>query len=182
MRTISADIVIDAPAPEIWDVLADFRRYREWNPFIREAEGSAVPGRRIAIRVHQLDRRPSTFKPRILVAEPGRELRWRGHVIAPGVFDGEHAFELAPVGGGAVRVTQSETFSGLLVPFFGALIEATADRFDALNHALKARVESCDRPQSRSAHDGNSAHEADGAHEAERPAPARARSNGADAV
>jgi hypothetical protein len=141
MRTISADIVIDAPAREIWDVLADFRRYSEWNPFIREAEGSATPGERITIRVHQLDRKPSTFKPRILAAEPGRELRWRGHVIAPGVFDGEHSFALAPVDGGAVRVTQSETFTGLLVPFIGGLIDATADRFDALNHALKERVE-----------------------------------------
>lgn len=141
MRTISADIVIDAPAREIWDILADFHRYAEWNPFIRKAEGSATPGERITIRVHQLDRKPSTFKPRIVAAERGRELRWRGHVIVPGVFDGEHAFELAPAGDGAVRVTQSETFSGLLVPFIGGLIDATVDRFDALNNALKARVE-----------------------------------------
>jgi len=142
MRTISADIVIDAPARDIWDVLADFRRYAEWNPFIRRAEGSATPGERITIRVHQLDRKPTTFKPRIVAAEPGRELRWRGHVLAPGVFDGEHAFELTPVGGG-VRVTQSERFSGLLVPFIGGLIDATVDRFDALNNALKERVEAC---------------------------------------
>jgi len=141
MRTISAEIVIDAPAREIWDVLADFRRYSEWNPFIRRAEGSATPGQRITIRVYQLDRKPSTFKPRILAAEPGRELRWRGHVIAPGVFDGVHSFELVPAEGGGVRVTQSETFSGLLVPFIGGLIDATVDRFDALNSALKSRVE-----------------------------------------
>ena len=140
MRTISADIVIDAPAREIWDVLADFPRYAEWNPFIRRAEGSATPGERITIRVHQLDRKPSTFKPRIVAAEPGRELRWRGHVLAPGVFDGEHAFELVPVGAG-VRMVQSERFSGLLVPFIGGLIDATLDRFDALNNALKERVE-----------------------------------------
>lgn len=141
MRTISADIVIDAPAQEIWDVLADFRRYAEWNPFIRKAEGSATPGERITIRVHQLDRKPNTFKPRIVAAEPGRELRWRGHVITPGVFDGEHVFELTQLDGGAVRVTQSETFSGLLVPFIGGIIDATVDRFDALNNALKERVE-----------------------------------------
>ena len=140
MRTISADIVIDAPARDIWDVLADFPRYGEWNPFIRRAEGAATPGERITIRVHQLDRKPSTFKPRILVAEPGRELRWRGHVLAPGVFDGEHAFELAPAVGG-VLVTQSERFSGMLVPFLGGLIDATVDRFEALNKALKQRVE-----------------------------------------
>lgn len=141
MRTISAEIVIDATADEIWGILADFRRYSEWNPFIRQAEGRAAPGERITIRVHQLDRKPSTFKPRILAAKPGRELRWRGHVLAPGVFDGEHAFELTPLEGGAVRLTQTETFSGLLVPFLGSLIEATVDRFRALNNALKARVE-----------------------------------------
>ena len=142
MRTISADIVIDANAAEIWDTLADFGRYSEWNPFIREARGSAVPGERIVIRVHQADKRANTFKPRILAADPGRELRWRGHVIAPGVFDGEHAFKLTPVDGGAIKVTQSETFSGLLVRFSSGVIDATVDRFHDLNKALKARVES----------------------------------------
>jgi hypothetical protein len=140
MRTISADIVIEATADRVWETLADFPRYVEWNPFIREAAGRAAPGGRITVRIFRDERKASTFKPRIVAAAPGRELRWLGHVLVPGVFDGEHSFELTPVEGGT-RVVQSERFSGVLVPFMGKVIEDTVDRFHALNRALKRRVE-----------------------------------------
>ncbi|HLK42980.1 MAG TPA: SRPBCC domain-containing protein [Thermoleophilia bacterium] len=140
MRTISADIVIEATADRVWETLADFSRYVEWNPFIREAAGRAAPGERIRVHVFRDEQTANTFRPRIVVAAPGRELRWLGHVLVPGVFDGEHSFELTPVDGGT-RVVQSERFSGVLVPLMGKLIEDTVERFHALNRALKQRVE-----------------------------------------
>ncbi|HEV3169121.1 MAG TPA: SRPBCC domain-containing protein [Actinocrinis sp.] len=140
MRTISADIVIEATADRVWETLADFPRYVEWNPFIREAVGRAVPGERITVRIFRDEQKANTFRPRIVVAAPGRELRWLGHLLVPGVFDGEHSFELTPVDGGT-RVVQSERFSGALVPLMGKVIEDTVDRFRALNRALKRRVE-----------------------------------------
>ena len=35
-----------------------------------------------------------TMHPTVPVAEPGRELRWLGRLGLPGVFDGEHRFEI----------------------------------------------------------------------------------------
>jgi len=35
-----------------------------------------------------------TFRPTILKAEPNRELRWLGHLLVPGLFDGEHIFTI----------------------------------------------------------------------------------------
>ena len=35
-----------------------------------------------------------TFKPVLLTVKPARELRWRGSLVLPGVFDGEHSFLL----------------------------------------------------------------------------------------
>jgi hypothetical protein len=140
MRTISADIVIEATTDRVWETLADFSRYVEWNPFIREAAGRAAPGERIRVHVFRDEQKANAFRPRIVVAAPGRELRWLGHVLVPGVFDGEHSFELTPVEGGT-RLVQSERFSGVLVPFMGKLIEDTVERFHALNRALKQRVE-----------------------------------------
>jgi hypothetical protein len=45
-------------------------------------------------------RRPTTFRPRVLEAEPARRLRWLGHLLVPGLFDGEHRFTIEPAGPG----------------------------------------------------------------------------------
>jgi hypothetical protein len=33
------------------------------------------------------------FRPTVLKAEPPRELRWLGHFVFRGIFDGEHIFQ-----------------------------------------------------------------------------------------
>jgi len=38
-----------------------------------------------------------TFRPTILKAEPERELRWLGRLLLPGLFDGEHVFEIEQI-------------------------------------------------------------------------------------
>ena len=43
------------------------------------------------------------FKPRVLKAEPNRELRWLGHLGIPGLFDGEHIFTIEPLDQERVR-------------------------------------------------------------------------------
>jgi hypothetical protein len=34
----------------------------------------------------------------VLEVVPGRTLRWLGHLLVPGIFDGEHYFEIEPLG------------------------------------------------------------------------------------
>jgi hypothetical protein len=81
-----------------------------------------------------------TFSPTVLAARPGKELRWRGRLLLPGIFDGEHCFELEERGGTCV-FRQLERFSGLLVPLLGGALDATERGFAAMNIALKRRVE-----------------------------------------
>jgi hypothetical protein len=47
---------------------------------------------------------------------PAGRLRWLGHVLLPGLFDGDHSFAIEPLGDRRVRVTQQEQFRGMLVP------------------------------------------------------------------
>jgi len=140
VREISAAVDIAATPDDVWDVLTDFDRYPEWNPFIREASGEARVGATLTLRMFPAHGRPTTFRPRVLAAEPGRELRWLGRLVLPGIFDGEHRFELRSAGG-VTRVVQSERFRGLLVPFVGKIINNTTENFRRLNDALKSRVE-----------------------------------------
>ena len=83
-----------------------------------------------------------TFRPTVLKAEPNRELRWLGHLLISGLFDGEHSFTIEPLGESRVRFTQREVFTGLLVPLFARGLDTDTWRgFEEMNLALKARAE-----------------------------------------
>lgn len=82
-----------------------------------------------------------TFKPRVLTAD-GQELRWRGRFIFPGLFDGEHYFQIVEIAPGRVRFDHGERFSGIFLPITRSRIHPnTRLSFDAINAALKARAE-----------------------------------------
>jgi len=140
MRTISAVVDIAAAPQQVWTVLADLDAYQEWNPFIQSASGQLTEGSRLTLRMVPAHGRALTFRPRVLAAQPGVLLRWVGRLIVPGIFDGIHQFALEDLGG-HTRLTQSETFRGVLIPFTGKTITRTKSDFRALNQALKRRVE-----------------------------------------
>lgn len=141
MREISTAIDIQASPEEVWAVLVNFAGYAAWNPFIREGSGEAAVGSKLNLRMFPENGRPMTFKPEVLAAEPGKVLKWVGHFIVPGLFDGTHEFALTATPDGGTHLVQSESFKGLLVPFLGKMIEGTRRNFDNLNEALKKRVE-----------------------------------------
>lgn len=138
---IRSETQIGANAEEVWGVLTDFAAYGAWNPGMEHVEGEAVVGSRLSIAFALNGRRTMKMRPTVLVADPGRELRWLGRLLMPGVFDGEHRFEIHEDDPGHVRFVQGERFRGLLVPFLRKLIEVdTAATFVAVNEALAARV------------------------------------------
>lgn len=139
-HAVTTTIDIAAAPQSVYAVLTDVEAYDQWNPFIVEAAGTVAPGERLRLRMAPAQGRAMTFKPKVLVAEPARELRWLGSLGVRGIFDGEHSFTLTPTTTGT-RLTQSETFRGVLVPFLGSLIERTEGDFDRLNAALKRRAE-----------------------------------------
>lgn len=139
-RTIQTEVVINASAFKVWQVLTDFEEYPQWNPFIHQVTGAALPGQQLMIELN-LGGRTITFRPTILVVQPERELRWIGRLFIPGIFDGEHSFVIEPQGESRVRFVQSETFRGILVPFTGVILSETDQGFGEMNQALKERVE-----------------------------------------
>jgi hypothetical protein len=141
VRTIEAGIDIAAPRWRVWQVLTDVDRYPAWNPFITSVEGVLREGSKLRVRIEPPGRKGMTFEPTVVALAQEKELRWLGRLLMPGLFDGEHAFGLEELAEGC-RFRQTERFSGILVPLFGAgLPEATRRGFEAMNAALKARAE-----------------------------------------
>jgi hypothetical protein len=141
-RELESEVKVQASPERVWEVLTDFAAYPDWNPFIVQAGGRAAPGSRLELRMRLPGRRPTTFRPQVLEAEPARRLRWLGHLLVPGLFDGEHRFTIEPAGPGRARMTQRETFRGLLAPLLLAFIAGpTLEGFRQMNRALQARAE-----------------------------------------
>jgi hypothetical protein len=139
--SISTVAEIAAPPSRVWSVLVDLPAYREWNPFIVEASGRVAEGETLSLRMALPGRDPMTIRPRLLVVEPERELRWKGKLLLPGLFDGEHAFVLTSLEGGRTRVDHWERFSGVLLPIARSLVyDDTVAAFQLLNDALATRA------------------------------------------
>jgi hypothetical protein len=141
-RELITQIEIDAPAQVVWEILVDFERHPEWNPFIEEIAGEASRGSRLSLTVRPPGGHATSFAPTVLAADEARELRWLGRVGLPRIFDGEHRFVLEPLGTGRVRLVHAERFRGILVPLlWRSLATRTREGFEQMNRALKERAE-----------------------------------------
>ncbi len=139
---IRTSILIHATPDKAWRVLMDFENYPNWNPFIKSIAGKAEKGGRLVVRIEPPDANGMTFKPTVLATLPNQQFRWIGRLLFPGLFDGEHIFELTGHGNGTTTLVQRERFRGILVPFFKKMLNNNTLRgFEMMNIALKARVE-----------------------------------------
>jgi hypothetical protein len=140
--TVTRSTDIAASAARVWAVLTDLHAYDHWNPEITDAKGQVAKDATLTLRIHS-DSGTDPVRPTVTVAEPGRELRWQSdfHEIG-GLADGEQRFTIEAAGPDRVRFTQAQTFRGIAVPFMHGTLAASCSRFDAMNAALKERVES----------------------------------------
>ena len=143
MKQISTEIEINAPIETVWTILTDFDKYPEWNPFIKSVEGEVKEGLVFKVKLQQPGSKPMLFKPKCIKLEKNKEFRWLGHLLFPGIFDGEHIFQLESLDTNKTKFTQSEHFKGLLVPlFWGQLDTKTRKGFELMNEKLKELAES----------------------------------------
>ena len=141
MKEVSTEVEIDASAERVWQVLTDFPSFPEWNPLILGFEGGPGAAARVAVQLKGIK-----IRLKLLKVEPNRELRWVGHLLTPGIFDGEHYFVIEPMPDGRARLVQGERFTGFLVPLVSlvGLFSRTSRWYDGMNRALKKRVEETD--------------------------------------
>lgn len=139
---LHTEIEIGASPERVWAILADFPSYPAWNPLVRSVVGVPEAGERLRVVIRPGGGRNMQFSPVVLKAMPGRELRWLGRLLLPGLLDGEHSFIIDPLGSDRVRFRQGETFSGVLVGLFRGRLERETKRgFEEMNRALKRRAE-----------------------------------------
>ncbi|MBA3492031.1 MAG: SRPBCC domain-containing protein [Rubrobacteraceae bacterium] len=146
MKELRSQIEIESPAERVWQVLTDFAAYPEWNPFIRRVDGQPEVEEQLVVRMRPSGTRGMTFRPTVMKAEPNRQLRWLGHLLVPGLFDGEHISEIEELDRSRVLFIQREVFKGLLVPLLARSLDKDTQRgFEEMNRALRERAETADQ-------------------------------------
>jgi hypothetical protein len=139
---LKTQIVINANPQKVWQVLTKFNEYPNWNPFIKELTGDVRVGGIIKARLQPEGQKGMVFKPKVLSFDVNKRFSWQGHLFMPGIFDGEHIFELIDNGNGTTTFIQRENFKGILVPFLAKMLDgATKQGFESMNQKLKDRVE-----------------------------------------
>jgi hypothetical protein len=142
---LRSQIEIEAPAERVWHVLTDFAAYPEWNPFIRRVDGRPEVDEQLVVRMQPSGTKGLTFRPTVMRVEANRQLRWLGHMLVSGLFDGEHIFEIEELDRSRVLFIQREIFRGLLVPLLArSLDRGTRRGFEEMNRALKEKAETTD--------------------------------------
>ena len=138
MKHMRTETTMAASAEKVWTTLIDFDAYPRWNPFITKVTGDISEGGKIEAQLMGM-----TIKPRIERLEENVEVRWLGHLMVPGIFDGEHYFRIEANSDGSTRFVHGERFTGVLVPIFTLLgqFKKIERAFIEMNEALKARVE-----------------------------------------
>src|SRR3954470_8204292 len=94
MPEIQYSIDISASAARVWEILVDFPAYPAWNPFIRFISGNPTVGSRLKVKIQPQGGRQMSLSPTLLNVSPSTEFRWKGELLFPGIFDGEHYFKL----------------------------------------------------------------------------------------
>ncbi len=142
MKTVSTEIIINAPVKRIWNILSDFAQYAIWNPFIIYVKGDFKEGEKLSVIQKPPGEKPRLFKRRISKIIAPKEMQWHGKLIIPGLFDARHIFSIEPINDKQCRFVHKIHYSGLLTSLLWNRIEWSLKAgFNKMNQALKDMAE-----------------------------------------
>jgi hypothetical protein len=139
---IVTEIEINATPEQVWAVLVDFQKYPDWNPFVRKIKGEAKLGAKLSEKLALFGKNTIGMKATVADFVPNHACGWTGFLLSPKVGRGHHRLLVNQTEDGKIRFVQEEKFDGVLVDlFFPIIYKWIRPKFEAMNHALKARIE-----------------------------------------
>lgn len=140
VKSVRAELEIDAPIAEAWAVLSDVNSWKDWSVSLHLEVEPAVGAKGKVLVSKGLDK-GFTKLPMTIgeFSESTHKIQWGGSLLF--LFGGQHWLQLFEVDGGKTRVEHGEDFSGL-IPGLGVLPLAKIEKLYArFNEELKKRVE-----------------------------------------
>ncbi|WP_067893710.1 SRPBCC domain-containing protein [Nocardia vaccinii] len=138
---IDDTVQIDAPAEVVWQVLTDFPRYPEWNPFCVTAESALEPGAPIVMGVRLLGPRAMTQRERIRSVTPGTGFSYSMIPVPGGALHSLRSHTLTPLDDRRCRYDSHFELGGWLAPVVTGLLGGALRRgFGAMTAAVAERA------------------------------------------
>jgi uncharacterized protein YndB with AHSA1/START domain len=137
----SEEIIINAPAQVVWDVILDFVNYGLWNTFCPGMKGEAVVGSPVEMQV-DLGNGLQTQIEYVTKVEPIHTIVWSMENKPGDPIHADRAQYITPIDERSCRYWSIDEFSG---EFAGAMIEQMGKQvekgFNDCAAGLKARAE-----------------------------------------
>ncbi len=141
MEEIHTTAVIEAPAFVVWQVLTDFRKYPEWNPFIVKINGELKVNSKLAMEMKFANEKIVHGEFLVMGAEVEREISWGGK-NGGNLFVMEHRLAIQPLARNRVTFLHTGRFGGDIVLLVARNLHLLLEKqFENMNVALKARAE-----------------------------------------
>ncbi len=139
-KSVHTQITIKAAPHEVWAILTDAEKIKEWNPVLIPVEGVLKEGNTVKYEFHQDEENKSVIPAMVKQMVENKLLNQTGGM--PFVLTFDHKYILKSVDD-STSVIIHENYRGIMVPFWNpAPVERAYER---LAEALKARVESIPR-------------------------------------
>ena len=143
MAVFRTTFPVEASAATIWGVLVDLDLWSEWNTAIPSISGEPTVGSTLTMTLAMPGRPSANVTARLTDLEPERRFRWHGNIAADWFFSGTREIELDAQPDGSVRVTHTETVTGLFFPVFRLLMGGAIQKHhEDFNSSLRDRAES----------------------------------------
>jgi hypothetical protein len=142
IRSVTVDIA--APAAFVWDVLLDYPRYPEWNPYTVRVESTCSLGDPVDLYLPDPLRPGELMHQRewVCLVEPPHRFAYEMPATPELDVRARRDQHIEPAGPAACRYWTTDSFTGpladLVLEHSGAWVK---DGFDAVAVALKARCE-----------------------------------------
>ena len=141
MFVIEKNFEINAPAEVVWEVITDFARYGEWNPFIRECKVDLRPGGAIDMQV-KLMAKPQPQREWVKEVVPGKRFAYSMKPVPGGTLSSFRSHDLEPSGANKTRYRSYFYLKGWLHPLVVALLGGKLQAgFSGMSEGIRTRSE-----------------------------------------
>lgn len=111
---IETKISLHATPEKVWKVLTDFKAYPEWNTYMTSVSGTLQVGKKLRVQMQLTEGHAFKARPKLLIVDKGKELRWMARLYFSGVYDNERYFLIRRESATKVTFIQGETYGGFM--------------------------------------------------------------------
>lgn len=138
---IDRTLEIAAPAEVVWEVITDFARYGEWNPFILECRSTLKPGDPIDLKVRLLSI-PQPQREWINAHVSGQRFAYNMKPMPLGALTSLRSHDVEPAGVARSRYRSHFELNGWLRPVVTGLLGSRLQKgFAGMTEGIQRRAE-----------------------------------------